>query len=160
MHSLYKLTKSVHWPCYCTVHVYVAIHWPCYCTVHVYVAIHWPCYCTVHEYVAIHWPCYCTVHVYVPFIDPAIVLSMCMLPFIDPAIILSMCMLPFIFAIVCDLIGWKRIWSGFLSFVYICILQLEIQLSKGKVWDILKWINPPHCCPCPKPGHGYPVSYS
>jgi hypothetical protein len=33
-------TTSIHWPCYCTVHVYVVIHWPCYCTAHVYVVIH------------------------------------------------------------------------------------------------------------------------
>jgi hypothetical protein len=38
-----RSTTSIHWPCYCTVHVYVVIHWPCYCTVHVYVVIHWPC---------------------------------------------------------------------------------------------------------------------
>jgi len=50
-----QLTTSIHWPCYCTVHVYVVIHWPCYCTVHVYVVIHLPCYCTVHVYVVIHF---------------------------------------------------------------------------------------------------------
>ena len=46
-----QLTTSIHWPCYCIVHVtniftFIAssqlttnIHWPCFCTVHVYVFI-------------------------------------------------------------------------------------------------------------------------
>ena len=60
-HSLTLLMycPCLHWPCYCTAHVYVVIHWPWCCTVHVYVVIHWPYCCTAHVYVVIHWPCYC-----------------------------------------------------------------------------------------------------
>jgi hypothetical protein len=35
-----QITTCIHWPCCCTVHVYVVIHWNCYCTVLVYVVIH------------------------------------------------------------------------------------------------------------------------
>jgi hypothetical protein len=68
------------------------IHWPCNCTVHVYVSfidpaivlfmfmlhsLTLPMYCSCLCF--IHWPCHCTVHVYASFIDPVIVLFMFML---------------------------------------------------------------------------------
>jgi hypothetical protein len=47
--------------------------------------------------------------------------------------------LSFIFVIVCGLFEWKQIFADFASFVYICI---EIQLSRGEVWDPINQFIP------------------
>ena len=110
------LSTSIHWPCYCTVHVYVVIHWPCYCTVHVYVVIHWPCYCTVHVYVVIHWPCYCTVHVYV---------------------VIHFCDSFWSY--------WEEANMCRLCLYNVYALALDIQLSRGEGWDSINMFNPATC---------------
>ena len=43
--------------------------------------------------------------------------------------------------------------------MYIYVLQLEIQLSKGEGGDPIKWYNPPTICTCHKPGPGFLTSY-
>ena len=56
--------------------------------------------------------------------------------FTDLAIVLSMCMLSFIFVIVSGLFEWKRIRAGFfIVCLYLCC-RWEIQLSRGKGWDL------------------------
>jgi hypothetical protein len=55
--------------------------------------------------------------------------------FIDPGIVLSMFMLSFIFVIVCGLFVWTRVCVG----LFIYVLSLEIQLSKGNASDPVTW---------------------
>jgi hypothetical protein len=55
--------------------------------------------------------------------------------FIDPGIVLSMFMLSFIFVIVCGLFVWTRVCVG----LFIYVLSLEIQLSKGNGSDPITW---------------------
>jgi len=60
--------------------------------------------------------------------------------FIDSAIVLLMFMLSFI---CCGLVlfEWKWIYVDFQLFVYIHVLRLEIQLSRGEGWDPINWFN-------------------
>ena len=60
---------------------------------------------------------------------------------IDPAIVLYMFMLSFIFVIFRGLFEWRRIFTGFYP-LFIYVLSLEIQLSRGKGWDPSRWLNP------------------
>ena len=68
-----------------------------------------------------HWPCYCTVHVFV-------VIQFCdiMWPFV------ILCGLLWYYVVFCEL---KWICAGFLSFVYIYmyVLQLDIYYQEGRV---------------------------
>ena len=55
--------------------------------------------------------------------------------FIYPGIVLSMLMLSFIFVIACGLFVWTRVCVG----LFIYLLSLEIQLSKGNGSDSINW---------------------
>ena len=52
--------------------------------------------------------------------------------FTDSAIVLSMIMLSFIFVIACGLFEWKCTVFFYRLFIY--VLLLEIQLSRGEGW--------------------------
>jgi hypothetical protein len=43
--------------------------------------------------------------------------------------------------------------------MFICVLPLDLQLSRGRLVVPLTGLTPPHVCACSKPGHGLPTSY-
>ena len=89
----------------------------------------------------IHWRYYYTVHAIYPRYSLTILLHCpCSIPqvFTDDTITLSMLMLSFIFVIVCGIFEWTRICESFKLFssssLFISVLLLEIQISRGKGW--------------------------
>jgi len=65
----------------------------------------------------------------------------------------------FICVMVCGLFEGSESVEAFFIVLYIYVLQLVIQLSRGECWDPINRFKPPNLCDCPKPGPGFPMSY-
>ena len=66
-------------------------------------------------------------------------------------------MLSFIFVFVCSLFEWNQ--CRFLYRLFISVLQLKIQLLKGKDLDSISRFHVGNVWGWFKPGHGFPTSY-